>query len=194
MRRTRAAHTVIATPELAFLVFAHLTPHDLFQCTCVCKAWSLHLEPILWANYCPKDPDEDFTIPIRMLPLIRTAELSIDYPLILELSYGLPPGPKPAVIPNKFCTNLRQLTVVNFDTMALGPPVPPVATLLNHNLRLTHLSLSDISLQYDARPAAISRLRHLQRLTITNFEDIKEATKRGTMLLLAGLPTPPRPD
>ncbi|CAO3569602.1 unnamed protein product [Mortierella alpina] len=71
------------------------------------------------------------------------------------------------------------------------PPVPRVATLLNHNLRLTQLSLPDISLQYDAIPAAISRLKYLQRLTITNFEWIVGATKRGTMLLLqACLPLP----
>ncbi|KAF9947990.1 hypothetical protein BGZ72_010093 [Mortierella alpina] len=137
---------------------------------------------------------------IRNLTFIRTVELNTDNVPISHLAHGLPPGQtssESAVIPNTRCTNLRQLKLSSLDAdlwlLARRPSnnanLCALATLLNHNPHLTHLTLPDTILDSDDVVTAISTLRHLQRLAITTLK-MPRGTQSTLRLLQACLPLP----
>ncbi|KAF9954014.1 hypothetical protein BGZ70_010691, partial [Mortierella alpina] len=161
-----AAHTVIATPELALLVFAHLTPYDRVQCIRVCKAWACHLEPLHWADFCPATCFDTKGL-LRNLPFIRTVNLNPEFTGVSELAHGLPriskssESSETAVDLNTLCTHLRQFKL----QYRCFEETSHLVILLNHNRFLTHLTLPDVSWNLGIYKV-ISRLRHLQHLAV----------------------------
>ncbi|KAF9990992.1 hypothetical protein BGZ75_007175 [Mortierella antarctica] len=128
---------------------------------------------------------------IRNLPHIREIQLSLfHYDLLWELAHGLPQDPQPGnslIVPSTLCTNLRILVL--YDTRDI--PLPPLVSLLNHNHRLTHLTLPLIDYDIDdAILAAISRLRSLQLLHFDARGDTIKSSRTIVLLLQACLPLP----
>ncbi|KAF9990991.1 hypothetical protein BGZ75_007174 [Mortierella antarctica] len=201
-----AAHTVFATPELAFEIATYLTQQDLTQCARVCKDWQLQDEPILYATFSPFVPLGP-TPPlqatgglIRNLPHIRTVELCSsddnairDYAMMQQLAYGLPlpahPG-EPALDLNKLCTNIRQFKFRCGYRDNIYPSVSPLVSLLNHNHSLTRLTFPLANTRVDDELlAAISKLPHLQSLAVYTTGSSK-GLRTISSLLQACLPLP----
>ncbi|KAF9958720.1 hypothetical protein BGZ70_009109 [Mortierella alpina] len=198
-----AAHTVLATPELLLLVSAHLAPHDLAQCLRVCKDWSHQLEPILWADFCPKENKHESwndasmrAALIRNLPLIRTAKIPVTKVFLLELLIH-----DSETDPSARCTNLTRLEFENsrveigispfthFSDDDVDLASDQLATLLELNDRLTHLKLPCEFIDTDAPLDALSNLDHLQHLTVVSPEDC-EGNGAISNFLRACLPLP----
>ncbi|KAF9962288.1 hypothetical protein BGZ70_008079, partial [Mortierella alpina] len=209
-----ASHVVFTTPELAFTLFASLDPHDLTQCIRVCKDWMHHAEPVLWRNFCygglrrKRLSSSTTSGLIRNLPYVRTVELTVqDLAILQELAHGAAQVSQPdasAADPCAPCTHLRRLTLESIDTLGdesfyfepyLLKDFPPVfsniVTLLEHNLRLTHLTFPfpDVS-SGDPVLAAISNLKGLQYLAVNSNGSSEISTWSLSLLLRACLPLP----
>ncbi|KAF9946787.1 hypothetical protein BGZ72_011139 [Mortierella alpina] len=215
MRLESAAHTAFTTPELALLLFAWCSPHDLTQCIRVCKQW-LHLaEPVLWRNFChgpqrlAKLVPETSAALTRNLPHIQTVELTVEeHALLHELAQGTTSTSQAgdaAVESCAPCTHLSRLTVKNSD-MLLKKDVglygintvrdfsfvlPTLVTLLNHNIRLTHLTFPFPDVETDDPVfAAISNLKGLRHLAVNSNGSSSVSSWTLSLLLRACLPLP----
>ncbi|KAF9966171.1 hypothetical protein BGZ70_003087 [Mortierella alpina] len=185
-----AAHTVLATPELALLVSARLAQSDLAHCISVCKDWSRHFEPILWTTFCLKErPCESLintalkSALARNLPLIRTLEIAVANDNLLKvLANG-------SADPSTLCTNLKSITLEDFQHMDLDLTSQYLASLFILNHGLTHLRLVFECFDTGAVPIALSRLESLQHLTIYSSREC-EGNRTILMLLQACLPLP----
>ncbi|KAF9944975.1 hypothetical protein BGZ70_004165, partial [Mortierella alpina] len=209
MKLGDAAHAVFGTPELAFSLFAYLTPQDLAQCVRVCKQWLYHAEPILWRNFSPEayyyavPPSEAIPELIRNLPYIRTVMLDVRNRAVLRhLSYGSPSSPTcdgSAAVPRAACNRLRRLEIEDWHAFEsiqkleehTGPLLPSIVPLLNHNLRLTHVALpfQDVDID-DPVLAAISNLKHLQHFSVKGYSMSPTRSRTMSLLLQACLPLP----
>ncbi|KAF9964806.1 hypothetical protein BGZ70_005915, partial [Mortierella alpina] len=183
MKPESAVHTVFSTPELAFLLFAYLRPHDLTKCICVCKHWAYHAVPALWGNFSPGLSSTAIAGLSKNLPYIRNVELDLQNRALLqelahEMSGGHASGDTVANSSTS-CTYLRQLKIgccrlgtgdwpeLNDVT---GPVLPNIVSILSHSLCLTHLTLPFPDVKgCDPILCAIGNLKHLQYLAIDNF-------------------------
>ncbi|KAF9948773.1 hypothetical protein BGZ72_009360 [Mortierella alpina] len=186
-----AAQSVLATPELAFSVSTHLTPHDLAQCISVCKAWSRQFEPILWADFHLRKDYGIFWCPLplkialaRNQPLIRTLRIAVSNMHIMhELANGS------STDPSTLCTNLKRLELEDRSRTHIANASQYLATLLTLNHRLTHLRLEFHAFANGAIAVALSKLESLQHLTVDSAEDHK-GDRAIFLLLQACLPLP----
>ncbi|KAF9572599.1 hypothetical protein EC968_009671 [Mortierella alpina] len=182
---TPAAHTVLATPELVLLVSAYLTPHDLAQCIRVCKAWSSHFVSILWKNFYLEEHHAELVSDaslksalIRHLPLIRTVRIPVSRASLLEVLVEGSDEDR-----STSCTNLTRFAFENFDMSDDFSPFNNIsdddldilgdhmATLLDLNERLTYLKIPCELIDTDAPLDALSKLDHLQHLTVVSPQD-----------------------
>ncbi|KAF9946788.1 hypothetical protein BGZ72_011140 [Mortierella alpina] len=184
MKSENAVHAAFAIPELASPLFAYLTPHDLTQCVRVCKWWLHHAEPVLWKNFSPGEyyssrlPPEGIAGLRRNLPHIRTIELTVkDFGVLQELARGMFQSPQSSDSTAVTGTNLRRLKIEDsyppdhWEVLRDGylALVSTIGKLLNHNLRLTHLTMPFPDMGTEGPVlAAISNLRNLQYLSIDN--------------------------
>ncbi|KAF9279298.1 hypothetical protein BGZ68_007998 [Mortierella alpina] len=204
MEPESAAHAVFTTPELAFALFSSLTPHDLTQCTRVCRQWTNHAEPVLWKDFCfgklrrTRLPPKTTSGLIRNLPHIRTVELTLhDHTILQELAYGVPQSlqpNEPGVDPSTPCTHLRRLTLENssaFDER-IDLMLPKIVTLLLNNLYLTRLTIPFLEVEIgDPVIAAISNLKNLQSFAVySSSSSSSVGTQTISLLLQACLPLP----
>ncbi|KAF9273322.1 hypothetical protein BGZ68_001605 [Mortierella alpina] len=190
----RAAHSVLAIPELILLVSQHLGQRDLARCTRVCKAWSLHLESMVWTDFCPNyrhvDSMEDTpphpmkTALILNLPHIRTIKVSTATATLLQVLIN-----RSSTDPSTLCTNLTRLEIKSIDYKHENLASQHLATLFDLNPRLTHLNLPFEFFGHDAVPTAMSKLASLQHLSIESDTE-QEDTRAFTQLLRACLPLP----
>ncbi|KAK3839908.1 MAG: hypothetical protein J3R72DRAFT_446964 [Linnemannia gamsii] len=197
-----AVHANFAIPELALLVSAHLTRSDLARCILVSNDWSRLFEPILWTNLCLTQryahsySDVDLTPAItaalkRNLSHIRSVTVYFHQATLLqELAYGLrPQSGDSAEDPSTLCTNLRRLEMKDIYYRSLHLFKPHLVTLLDHNHRLTHLFLPFEFIRERKVPAAISKLRSLQHLSIYSIDGCARS-REMLPLLQACLPLP----
>ncbi|KAF9946789.1 hypothetical protein BGZ72_011141 [Mortierella alpina] len=213
MNPDSAAHTFVAIPELAFLLFSWLSLHDLTQCIRVCKQWMHLAEPVLWKNFCQEQQQlrlacETTAGLIRNLPHIRIVELSVHEHAVLQgLAQGATPTSQPdnaAVDLGTPCTHLRRLTLDDHNpflyeaelfkfsnTRSSSFTLPTIVALLNHNLCLTHLTfpLPDVETD-DPVLIAISNLKGLRYLAVSSGERSDMSSWSLSLLLQACLPLP----
>ncbi|KAF9279300.1 hypothetical protein BGZ68_008000 [Mortierella alpina] len=214
MKTERAAHIVFGTPELAFTVFASLTPHDLTQCIRVCKDWQHYAEPVLWTNFCYGGfrrttlPPKTTAGLVRNLPHIRVVELPLqEHAVLQELVPSATEGSQPrdsALDPRAPCTQLRRLSLANSESMRNGmysftpyiikdfPPVlSNIVTLLSNNVHLTHLTFPFPEVTADDPVlVAISNLKNLQYLAVNSNNSSSMSMRSIALLLRVSLPLP----
>ncbi|KAF9948668.1 hypothetical protein BGZ70_002127, partial [Mortierella alpina] len=188
-----ATHTFFALPELVFLLSTYVPKSDLTQCILVCKEWSRHFQLQLWAvltldyrfieltNAAPSPTTMALT---RNLGHLREVIFpDSDLPHLQLLIQGLPGQPNDTVTqPGSLSTNLKRIDF-SYDVEAehdhdhLGLITKPLLTLLNNNPRLTYLRVFVEMTEIEGIAAALSKLLHLQHLTIDsdfNPDDIAE--------------------
>ncbi|KAF9943919.1 hypothetical protein BGZ70_005256, partial [Mortierella alpina] len=175
-----AAHTFFAIPELFCLLSAHVPQSDLTQCSLVCKEWSRQFQPKLWVNVIFTErfmrlinevPSPAATALTRNLGHIREVIFPAVNPSHLQLLIqGLPEQLNDTVTePKSLCTNLRLIYFRTIDSDRLDRLdfiSKPLLTLLNNNLRLTYLYVFVDILNIEGFSAALSKLQHLQHLTV----------------------------
>ncbi|KAF9572401.1 hypothetical protein EC968_009975 [Mortierella alpina] len=169
-----SAQKVFATPQLALLVSAHLSPSDSNE------TWYLLDE---------KRPSPLKAAFIRNLPHLRAIKSHYADASLLQLLTG-----GPATNPTTHCINLKRIEFGAFDYKHISLTQQHLATLLDRNRRLTHLTLplEFATLGFGTKPAAVlvalSRLEKLQQLTIVSWEECD--TRDMALLLQACLPLP----
>ncbi|KAF9572402.1 hypothetical protein EC968_009976 [Mortierella alpina] len=193
MASESAAHRTFTIPELVLLMSNLLDSRDLAHCTRVCKAWSRQLEPVLWTIFCLKEnrvgllngkSSSPFMAALRRnLPHIRTLKACYTSTTLLQVLTG-----SYFEDPSTLCTNLRRL---EFDDIFQynRSCSQYLATLLDLNPQITHLLLPFESLGTIAVLVAVSKLDHLQHLTV--YETERSRNVRGLLQILqACLPLP----
>ncbi|KAF9947776.1 hypothetical protein BGZ72_010288 [Mortierella alpina] len=210
MKSDSAAQTFFAIPELVRALFAYLTQHDLTRCIRVCKQWLCQAEPVLWSNfspgeyYCSTPPPETIIGLDRHKHYMRVVELFLyDRAVLQALAHDVPPNvpSDPAAVATAHRIDLRRLKM-SFGSKdrswlwwALQNPTHPllrnIVTLLNHNIRLTHLTLRFPEVAVgDPLLAAIANLKQLQYLAVDNSVMHTIGSRTISMLLQACLPLP----
>ncbi|KAF9948670.1 hypothetical protein BGZ70_002129 [Mortierella alpina] len=176
-----ATHTFFAIPELFCLLSTYVQAYDLTQCVLVCKEWSRQFYLHLWAVLNLDDrfttlmnvvPSPSATALARNLGLIREVIFpDVDLPHLQLLIQGLPGQVNDTVTePGSLCTNLTRIDLCDVDAEHdhdhLDLISKPLLTLLNNNLYLTYLHVYSEITEIEGIAAALSKLLHLQHLTI----------------------------
>ncbi|KAF9945476.1 hypothetical protein BGZ72_001292 [Mortierella alpina] len=117
------------------------------------------------------DPSPFKAAMTKNLGHIRAVEFTVaDDTQLQALIQGLPLHSSDTFTdPGALCTNLRRISIQDFDIDRLHLMARPLVTLLDHNPFLTHLNVSSEFFKIDGVPAAASKLLHLRRLAVHSY-------------------------
>ncbi|KAF9959997.1 hypothetical protein BGZ72_008196 [Mortierella alpina] len=159
-------------PELLALIIRLLHPCDIVQCIATSRAMTRAFEPFLYKHfYLGKVLHNDTSALSRNRHHLQSIDIRLHNPVYLQaLTYGLPTDE--STDKQILCTSLKRIALADFSVKA-NPPLLPYFTLLNSNDRLTYLQLPGRLLyttEYPGTslPVILSRLQHLQHLTVGN--------------------------
>ncbi|KAF9570097.1 hypothetical protein EC968_002267 [Mortierella alpina] len=172
-----ATRIFFATPELFSLLSTHLLKPDLAQCSLVCKEWSRQFQPLLWTdlNFNKRfierlnaTPSPTTTALLKNRGHIRKVEFQyLNQPQLQLLFQGHPDQLGDSVEePGTLCTNLTRIDIKDLGSDNLDLISEPLVKLLRHNTRLTYLHVPCDIFEIDGVAEALSKLRHLQHLSI----------------------------